>query len=343
MTPSKRNIKNLRFLAFLFMFLASIRFAFADPVDLDGIDGEYELSSHLELLEDQSRTLDLSELLSSDGKEWFQAGGGRVPSFGYTESAFWVRFRLFNSSLKPVDNILELAYPTVNELDLYIEEGGGWFRHVDSGMEHSFSTRDYNYHNFLFDLHIPAETEITVYLRFFSLSSSLIPLILWEPDILLNHIIRNQYILGTIAGAFLILILYNAFLYLSLRDRSYLYYILFLVSSLFYQLGVTGFTYQMLWPESYYWGDRSLAFFVYASIGTVSLFTMEILELKKRVPLMFRLFQIQTALAMFGTALVFLIDYSLSVYLSTVWAGISTLFIFCSSCYFYFKRIPHAA
>ncbi len=321
--------------------LSGARIAVAQ-VSLGSVGPEYPLSSHVEILRDPTKALDIEAVRRPDCRDRFEKNNARVPSFGYTDAAFWVRFSLDNSTDAAIRKILELAYPTVNELDVYIDDGSGKIRHVASGMARPFSSRDYDYHNFLFDIEAPANRVTTVFLRFFSLSSSLIPLVLWDGDALIAHITRNQYVLGMMAGAFVLLIIYNGFLYFPLKDRTYLYYILFLISSLLYHLSVKGFAYQMLWPGSYFWGDRSLAFFVYTTCAAGFLFTLKMLDLKRtspRMSLVFRLFAIVCGLCAAG---VFVMDYARVVYFSTILGGVATSFVLGSAVYFYLKKIPHS-
>lgn len=311
-------------------------------VRLDTIGAEYSLSSDLEILTDASRTLDIHSVRSLEYRDRFHRNGVRVPSFGYTDSAFWVRFHLANPTDTLVEKVLELAHPTVNELDLYIDDGSGALRHVASGMARPFAARGYDYHNFLFDLDIRAHQDVTVYLRYFTLSSSLIPLVLWDQSALVSHITRSQYVHGMVAGAFLLLIFYNGILYFPLKNRAYLYFILFLTSALLYELSVRGFAYQMLWPDRYAWGDRSLPFFVFTTFASGGLFSVEVLELKKTAPSMARAFLLAVVTCSIGAVSVFLMDYARVVYLSTIAAGGCTIFVLGAAVYLQVKRIPRA-
>ncbi len=321
---------------------ASVTVSARGQVPVDKIDDEYPLSSHLEILRDPTKNLDIDEVRSAKLQDRFVKNTSGVPSFGYTDESFWVRFKLHNATDKSIKKVLELAYPTVNELDVYIDRDGGSLRHISSGMAKGFAQRDYDYHHFLFDIDIPPQEIITVYIRFFSFSSSLIPLVLWEQDELISHIGRNRYALGIMAGIFLMLIIYNGFLYFPLKDRSYLYYIVFLVSSLFYQLSVHGLAYQMLWPDSYFWGDRSLAFFVFTTCCAGILFTLEVLNLKTAAPVLEVILRLWLLACGLGAIAVFLPNYALIVFLSTASFGVLGAFLFCASVYLYIKGVPHA-
>src|SRR5690625_7983381 len=56
--------------------------------------------------------------------------------------------------------------------------------------------------------------------------------------------------------------IYIFFLYLSIGDRSYLYYVLFVVSNALLFLSDTGLAFQFLWPESVGWNLSAVVTFM---------------------------------------------------------------------------------
>ena len=85
-----------------------------------------------------------------------------------------------------------------------------------------------------------ANEQKTVYLRLQSQGSIQAPLTLWSAKAYLEDQPVRIYILGLIYGVLLGMLVYNLFIYLSVRDTSYLYYILYIASFGFYQVSVNG-------------------------------------------------------------------------------------------------------
>src|SRR5690606_11790042 len=85
-------------------------------------------------------------------------------------------------------------------------------------------------------------------------------------------------------GIMLVMLLYNMFIYYSTKDRSYLYYILYIVSVALVQLNITGLGFKYLWPSHYLFETYSVylfsAFTAFASIA----FMMEFVQTKRYAP-----------------------------------------------------------
>jgi hypothetical protein len=70
------------------------------------------------------------------------------------------------------------------------------------------------------------------------------------------------YVLGLIYGVLLGMLVYNLFIYLSVRDTSYLYYIVYIASFGLYQLSVNGAAVQYFWPDNPWWANAATPFFI---------------------------------------------------------------------------------
>ena len=56
--------------------------------------------------------------------------------------------------------------------------------------------------------------------------------------------------MGAFYGVMLVMILYNFFIYLSVRDSAYIFYILYISSVTVTNLVISGAAFQHLWPNS---------------------------------------------------------------------------------------------
>ncbi|MCB2816671.1 7TM-DISM domain-containing protein, partial [Listeria monocytogenes] len=76
------------------------------------------------------------------------------------------------------------------------------------------------------------------------------------------------YVLGIIYGVLLVMLIYNLFIFLSVRDTRYLYYILYIASFGLYQVSVNGAGSEYFWPDSPWWANAATPFL----IGSAALF-----------------------------------------------------------------------
>ena len=87
-----------------------------------------------------------------------------------------------------------------------------------------FKERVVKHRNFLFHLPAGSETHGSFYLRFESRGLLELPLTIWSPTAFSRKDHKEQMVFGLFYGIVFVMGFYNFFLFLSLRDRSYLYY-----------------------------------------------------------------------------------------------------------------------
>ena len=77
--------------------------AWATPARLTNDTERLDLLPHLSVLEDPGKSLQLDDLLGSDGARRFAPLGDRTASFGYSPSAWWLRASVTNDADQPRD------------------------------------------------------------------------------------------------------------------------------------------------------------------------------------------------------------------------------------------------
>ncbi|MBD3305729.1 hypothetical protein GF339_05060, partial [candidate division KSB3 bacterium] len=202
-----------------------------------------------------------------------------------TESAYWVRVQLRNAARQTTEWRLELGFAHMHDVTYYRPRpAGNGFEMIRTGMSRPFATREVPYHRFVFTLSPPRDTTQTVYLRFRNGASMTLPLTLWSVEAFTRHSQVVLLLAGSFYGALLVMIGYNVFLWLALREWSYLAYVSFILSILLMQLSYEGFAGQYLWPNAVQWKAVSVLVFI-ACIGiTAQIFTIITLGTRERAP-----------------------------------------------------------
>ena len=103
-----------------------------------------------------------------------------------------------------------------------------------------YASRQIRQNNYLFELPLNPGQATTAYLRLQSQGSIQAPVALWSTEAYMEEQPTRLYVLGMIYGVLLVMLVYNLFIYLSVRDVSYLYYILYIASFGLYQVSVNG-------------------------------------------------------------------------------------------------------
>lgn len=217
---------------------------------LDDLTERIILDKHIEVLSVKDFDHQVEEIASDKYDDKFKryVGKGR-PNFGYNLSTFWVRFHINNQST--IENwLLEIEAPKTNELHVHtLDNDTGQFETIKTGNNYPFLEREIEHRNFVTPIHIKAGETKVVYLQILTGSSVQVPLTLWDYTAF-HAKSQNEYaLLGVLFGLSVVMALYNLFLYFSIRDRSYLYYVLFVILNTLLYLVDMGLGYQYLWAE----------------------------------------------------------------------------------------------
>ncbi len=77
---------------------------------------------------------------------------------------------------------------------------------------------------------------------------------------------------------------YNFLMLLAIKQKQYLYYILYIISVGFYQLCIDGLAYQYFWPDLPYWNRYAYGIALFCLGIFALLFTSKLLDLKNTSP-----------------------------------------------------------
>ncbi|MBO2011890.1 7TM diverse intracellular signaling domain-containing protein [Hymenobacter negativus] len=178
---------------------------------------------------------------------------GIVPEQPYTMrhpgTVYWLRFRVCNQDSTQRQWVMELFDSHVTHVTWYRPGPNGQCDSVVTGAGHPYATRLYQYRDFIFPLRaIPAAGQ-TYYLKLRSVSRTSLRGILWNEQSLLVHLRNDATWLGVFYGILGIILLYNLCLFAFVRESTYLYYVLYVLSCALLFLTEDGLGFQFLWPN----------------------------------------------------------------------------------------------
>ncbi len=259
-----------------------------EPVVInDNLTGE-TIGLHLEYCEDRTKKLTIDDITSAKpGLECRWRRSRRVaPGFGYTQSAYWIRFAVSNRTDHDISWHLQQRYPLINYLNLYVPSGAGAGRYLEikTGTWLRFSQRPLRHRTFMFPLMTAARTSETYYLRYESEGAMNITLHTFSPDEFQDERDSESILIWILVGFFMIMILYNFILSISFREISYLYYVLYLLSFLGLFLSIEGIAYQYFWPDAVWWGTFNKPIFVSITVSTICLFIRNFAKTRELFP-----------------------------------------------------------
>jgi hypothetical protein len=209
-------------------WLAALGGARAQAQVVLGQDGSYALAPAVSYLRDSAGTMTLADVLQPARQAALQpvANSATATNFGLTPDAIWMRVAVRLAPGAPRDWLLQVAYPPLDSVDLYVPDGaGGWAR---SRAGDSVLPRDSMPHRtHVLRVALPPGSEHLLYVRVASQGPVSAPLRLWQPEACGPGDQKTYSVLSLYFGLLLGLLAYNLLLYLSVRDRAFLLYVAF--------------------------------------------------------------------------------------------------------------------
>lgn len=326
--------------------------AIANVVELNKYQSRYNLGASLSYLIDEEHRYSFREISSADFANEFHPSEWDTPNFGFSDAVYWIKFDLVYretpedyastqepdslTSSDPVKLLLELQYPFFKEVVLYrpSKNSKNNYESVIAGNLTQFENREIKVANYLFELELEQNQATTFYMKLNSTMSIQLPLILWSPKAYIERISVEKMIWGAFYGILFFSVVYNLFVFASVRKRSYIYYIFYIISITFLQSTRNGFGYQFFWSNNSWWSEVSPTFFIATTSLFVLLFTREFLGTKDKLYYADTGLKIMIGGAVMVLASVILLPVLLSRIIAVVFAialaiGILTISIHC--------------
>ncbi|RKF18567.1 GGDEF domain-containing protein [Alginatibacterium sediminis] len=258
----------------------------------------------------QSRDLEAIKLIAPE--QW-QPNYSPQQSSGYSSDHHWFKFRFTNPDTEIWQGLIEIRYPLLDYVDIYLEFPGAPVQRFILGDQFEFKERPINHRNFLVPLDLFPDESVEVFIKVKTSSSMQLPIQIWNNVEFHNKYERTNLGFGLYLGLMLSMAIYNIFIYFSVRERSYIYYVAFALVSCLFFFTYYGYAYQYLWPNLPDWNRISLALLLWAVVLASSRFSMTFLQFENRMPRTYLLFKLVCALSMLGMVASFVIPYSINM------------------------------
>jgi diguanylate cyclase (GGDEF)-like protein len=273
-----------------------------EPLVITSGIGSYALSPMLDFLEDTGQRFSIGDVSTPAMAGRFQraAPSGAEINFGYSRSAYWLRLWLRLPPDAARQWLLEVAYSSLDRVEVYTPRAGGGFSVQVAGDLQPFVERPFPHRNLVFPLTLTGEVDQTIYMKVVSAGNLTIPATLWQPAAMHYHDQLSYALLSIYYGLLLALLLYNLLLFVAARDRAFLAYVAFVAAMAVALASWNGFGNQFLWPQWPAWGNIALPSGMAAAAFFGTLFARTFLDTHRHFP---RLDQLLLALmAVFAIA-----------------------------------------
>ncbi len=278
---------------------------------------EFEVRPHIPIadlipvadyIDDVSARQTLDQILSLPESKWIPGAATKL-TFGWTSHAYWVRLTLHHQETRAQNLILEIDWPLLDDIQVFVRDPvkDEILDKMKAGDMYPFQERPILHTSFAFPIELPAAEKRQIYIRVASTSSTQIPLRLWQEK---KFYEERQYSEGAqilYYGAMLIMVFYNLFIFLSVRQATYLYYSFFVIGYIILQSSLKGIAFHYVWPDLPQFVDRSISMGGALTLVFMMLFAQSFLRFRTNHPLLSRTMNtliVLTSLAFIAAAFV---------------------------------------
>ncbi|MBV1882545.1 MAG: response regulator [Pseudomonadales bacterium] len=242
------------------------------------------LEPFISFLEDPSQKETITSIQMSRLQQRFQPLPDPTINFGFSSSVYWFHFSLDHQSNDIRTFLLEIDYPMVDELTVHTLSQTGEMTALHLGDKLAFDHRPIRLRNFVIPIQLRPFEKKEFYLEMKSSINLSFPITLWDSISYLE--IQNQYqwSMGIFYGIAFGLLVYNLFLYISLREKAFLFYIIHTFCTIGFYSVFDGFSFQMF-PKAIAWQNIAIMVFFCGSYISAIQFARYYLDIINNNPI----------------------------------------------------------
>lgn len=211
---------------------------------LENPNEEYNIGEHMQLMLDNTRHKPFEEVVQSNE---FKLSVKQVGNEGNSGAHIWCRFKL--KAHQQSDWYLELGNPLLSDIQFYELDSTGKSRRIESSSHFPFNNRALSSNMFYFPLDLKPNEEKIIYISLISTYPLDFPLTVFTSKSIIEKNHKLDLFHGIFFGFIIVMALYNLFLYFSVRETLYFYYVFYILAMGLMIAHFTGYAFNFLWPS----------------------------------------------------------------------------------------------
>ncbi len=240
-----------------------------------------DILKKIAVFEDKSAKLALKEIIKLSNQHKFKENEKGKSNFGITSSAIWLKFNITNKTSNFKKWIINIRNNRIATASLFLINRDKIIKQYHTGYSIDYKDKQIKDNEATFKISINKNEIYTVFIRLHTPYTLSIPITVYMPEEYEKRINIDSVFLGILIGMLLVLILYYAFVYFNLKDKSYLYFILLIVFWLLYQFDFFGISSKYFFPANKYLKSRFPLIILGNVIVFFYLFSIQIMRIRK--------------------------------------------------------------
>lgn len=256
---------------------------------------------------DGSKELSIRQIIFS---EQYSLNNSTILNLGVSNEWHFVKFKL-TKEFSEGDFFLMIDNPTIDSIQLFqIQPTLRYLGMNGSSIKRSESNRKTQ--NFMFSLGSHLDTSCEFVIRLKSGKQLLIPLRIDNKEELIADSNASENLLFIYFGIMMVLVIYNLFIFISIRESDYGFYVFYLITVALTQASLFGFGDLWFWPDSGWLCSHAVYLTGSLSgIGTI-LFAQQFLKTKTYTPVIHKILVVYIGLGFLSMLLCAFGLYNLS-------------------------------
>jgi signal transduction histidine kinase len=202
------------------------------------------IGDKIEILTDTNSSISLNDAIKSSG---FVKSDTKFPNFSVTDYSYWLRFKIRRPDASKY--FIHIQQPTLDRVDFYQLDNQRIVNQNTSGTVTKYNSRLIQHQSFIYPIKEINNPEYTFYLKVRSGKQLTLPIYIGTIDQVYQRNLLKDILFGVYVGILLSMLLYNLFIYTTVKDRNYIYYVVYLATVLLTQASLEGYLFRFILPN----------------------------------------------------------------------------------------------
>ena len=198
------------------------------------------VNNYIRILEDADNRYTIEDIILADKENKFQdAPESNTLNIGYSQSAFWIALIVKNESRENKSEWwYQLDLPLLDQSEFYMlpidKSAQNHITQKKMSYDTALKERDVSHVTQVYRFSLKQDEKAIIYLKIKSNFSIHLPLFIYTPEGFANSVAIEELFYGAFFGSILILIAYNLFMFISVGEKTFLYYISYMAAYLLF-------------------------------------------------------------------------------------------------------------
>lgn len=195
-------------------------------------------------IEPRGQSYSVSDALTQ--ADWIEVEGEL--NLAYEHQTLW--FSQDIQAYQQGDWVFQITYQLLDYLDLYLFKDNELVKQIHTGDAIPMSKKRVQLPDFTMDVSTIGKSQFKIVGRVHTKGTLLVPIIWQTEKQYIERLALTQIIYGIFYGIMIVMALYHLFIFIVVKESSYLYYVISVCAFIFLQISFDGRGFSWFWPEN---------------------------------------------------------------------------------------------